>query len=338
MRHGLRLSVLLFVALAAAGTVRAEDVTLSTEHSSPTGRYRTVNANERLDVGSEATSGDADLFGSLELEKATGDQTLAAWTSGGRMTIEGGLNIRDAAGATSLLFVDAATNRVGIGNSNPQMMLDVSGPVRAINIHSYADASTGDAGFFELFAASDAFETFVNEHVSVACHAANAPPGVNDFDLLPLYIDGNPLVLQGELKPGVVEAGGHGQVVIKGDPVPGLANVGLVVGYQNYGKAAANVVMPSSLEFKKDVQPLAPQDYQSILKSLDTFTVARYHYLEDSPGAPLQFGFIMEEAPEQVRLEGGISLYGSYGYLYAAAKALKADQDMLKARLEALKK
>ncbi len=326
---------LFIIAFAPAGPICAENVTLSTKHSSSTGRYRTVNANDRLDVGTAVTNGNANLYGNLTIEKAAGS---VGATSGGKLTIERNLSITDAAGLP-LFFVDSVNNRVGVGNAAPQMTLDVTGTVRSLIIQSYASAATGDAGFFELFAANDAFENARgNERVSTVCHASGAPPGVNDYDVLPLYIDGNPLVLQGMVKPGVVPGLGRGQVVIKGDPRPASAAV-LVLGYPGYGEVyAGGILLPSSLEFKKDVQPLTAQNYQEILEGLDHFTVARFRYLQDSPDKPRQLGFIAEEAPKQVQADKAVSLNDTYGYLFAATKALKDDQDRLKARVEALKR
>jgi hypothetical protein len=234
-----------------------------------------------------------------------------------------------------LLVVESASSRVGIGNGSPQMTLDVTGPVRSLAIKAYADANTGDTGFFELFGARFVGENIPDDRLSAVCHTAGAPPGVDDFDFLPLYIDGNPLVLQGAVKPGVVAGGGRGQVVIKGDPTT-TTDV-LVVGALNYGAIWAKPSWTSSLEFKKDVRPLQENDYAAILNGLDDFMVAYFRYRHDPAEQSPELGLIAEEAPKQVQVEQGISLNETYGYLFAAAKALKSDQQRMKSRIEALK-
>jgi hypothetical protein len=71
MRYSSALPVLFVLFFSSAPTAHAEDVTLSTEHSSPRGLYTTVNANDQLDIGTAAIAGDADLFGSLSVEKVS---------------------------------------------------------------------------------------------------------------------------------------------------------------------------------------------------------------------------------------------------------------------------
>jgi hypothetical protein len=196
--------------------------------------------------------------------------------------------------------------------------------------------------------------------VSSVCQPAGQPPGVKDYDLLPLYIDGNPLVLQGMVKAGILnaQAGSHGHVVIKGDPIPNAQwfpasalpvfypapptaaydfSTILVVGHPGYGRIVANDEIFSSIEVKKDVVRLSATDYADVLQKLDQLTVARYRYKSWPSELPKEIGFIAEEAPDEIHFGDGIELHRSYGYLLATVKALQLEQQRLKRRVERLK-
>jgi hypothetical protein len=329
----------LALSLLAAAVCRADDVRLSTHNPSPTGRYRQAIATRSLQVGLPASPGNAWFYGDLVVEKLPAAGTAVCGAPGGTLTVTQDLQIRDA-GGTSLLYVDGTNNRVGIGTVSPRFAaagvpLDVEGPLRSNIIKAYADENTWYAGSFELYGAQDAFENNpLDERVVAACAASPV-----DYDALPLYIDGDPLVFQSVIKPGVALNGGRGELVIKGEPalVDGVILTVGFAGATTYGRILARPGVPSTIASKKQVSRMEAGDLGGILDGLDQMTLAHYRYKDESVDSSPHFGFIADDAPRVVRTKGGIALNEMYGYLFAATKALKADQERLARRLEALK-
>ena len=338
-------------ALAAQASVWAEDVTLSADYPSPAGNYRQVTARNTLTVGSPSLSATTTFYGNLSVQRNTLN------TAGGFLDVQR-LEVRDSLN-NPLLFVDDTNNRIGIGTSTPRTTLEVNGPVRTLIMQAYADPLNQQAGSLELFGAPDDFFPFRNERLSAVCFAGMAGPSA-DYDLLPLYIDGSPLVLQSQAKTGVLEGTpvgqvvGRGQVVIKGDPyTPGLStDVALVVGNGPIGNPPANppwligyghiaadsFMMGSSRAYKKDIIPLGAAEYAAILEQLGRWELARYRYKGSSKDQPLQIGYIAEELPPELNDGRGSAadINEALAFLAAATRALEEAQDGLDARVKAL--
>jgi hypothetical protein len=93
----------------------------------------------------------------------------------------------------------------------------------------------------------------------------------------------------------------------------------------------------SSKMYKKDIQSLAPEEYQDILKKLAQTEVVRYRYKSENNGE-LHIGVIAENAPEEMvdaeRI--GIPTGDAIGFLMAALKAQQEEIEALKAKLKEL--
>ncbi len=356
----IRFSLGLLLVFTVSAIARSEDITLSTDYSSPVGNYDELNVVGTLTVGESGSPGTLTLIGNLLIQKAPGS---TGQTADGNLSIDNGdLSITDTAGNT-LLFTDAANNRVGVGTNTPQMTLDVAavgaGMVRSVIIQAYADADNLQAGFLEMWSGADINDTsFANDRLSAACWTGWTDPGTGqrDYDALPIFIDGDPLVLQGALKgsPSSFFGGGFGQVVIKGEPIGSISTTEpdtllpsdplndpttiLIVGFPTatYGEIRANVIPGSSMAYKKDISPLTMQDYSKYLSYLSLFTVARFRHKSDSSDKTLQLGFIAEETPQEIRSGKAISVQQAYGYLLAVAKALRNEQEDMRERIEHL--
>jgi hypothetical protein len=96
----------------------------------------------------------------------------------------------------------------------------------------------------------------------------------------------------------------------------------------------------SSREYKKDIVPMAPSEYGPLLSRFMATRVVSYHYIPEQPDVKPHLGFIAEDAPEEMVDEArkSISLGEEASFLLAAAKAVRAEQDDVRRRIEELKR
>lgn len=328
------------LALAAASPilVDADDIILSTDYVSPAGNYEDLNVSQTLSVGTPASPVNSTLRADLRIYKAFG----ATFSSPGGSLTAASLDLRDSA-ANPLVFVDSANNRVGIGTSSPVMTLDVTGSAQAINLQAYADPNQREAGFVEFFSSTEAaIVTPDDNRLGPVCLASAA---VGDYDLLPLYLDANPLVLQSVPKAGVTEGrpagapNGFGQVVIKGDPVTGSNNYVLVVGQGSSGFGTIHAVntWTSSMGEKKDIRRLGSADHSAFLSQLEDVSVVRFRYKGEPSGSRRRLGMVAETLPDWVKVAEGYREMEAVGFLLGAAHGVADQQKAIQRRVDALK-
>lgn len=96
----------------------------------------------------------------------------------------------------------------------------------------------------------------------------------------------------------------------------------------------------SSVQYKKDIVPLTPFDYQSILNKIEQIDVVRYRYKTDPKESKLRLGVIAEDSPKEMLSQDGksIRLVDSVAFLAAGLKALEQRNVDLKKRLRELEK
>ncbi len=93
---------------------------------------------------------------------------------------------------------------------------------------------------------------------------------------------------------------------------------------------------PSSRAFKKDIVPLTAAEMSGYLTQAAKTDVAYYHYIGDPPDRALRIGLIAEDAPKEFSDGKSIHLFQAAAYLTASMKALKMENDALRARIEVL--
>ena len=92
----------------------------------------------------------------------------------------------------------------------------------------------------------------------------------------------------------------------------------------------------SSRTYKKDIVPLGADEMKRFLDETSQRDVVRYHYLGDNPERALRVGLIAEDAPAEFSDGKVILVTRAAAYLTASMKALKAENDALRARIEVL--
>ncbi|HTL69854.1 MAG TPA: tail fiber domain-containing protein [Candidatus Eisenbacteria bacterium] len=336
-----------------AVSASAEDATVTTYYSTPNTSYKNLYVSDDLTVGT-AGSGAVTLNGTntggapdvLHLR----NNQLGAWqggSSGGDLVINGNLNVRNT-GGSSLFFVNAATNRVGVGTTTPRVPLEVLGDIKGMIVAAHYDTVDYAQPWADMFAQ---YNTVDNKDSNVT----NGPGSrlsatyqdFTGYHFCTQHLDGNPLVFQTIAKPGITTGQGKGQVVIRGIQIDGDNDLIFIVGeaVAAYGTdlpvARANAFSPlaSSRLYKKDIEVLTPSDYSAVLDSLARADVVRYLYKGESDANRPHTGFLAEDAPAQVVTSGrkAVSLGDEMGFLLAATKALRLETDDLKRRTERLK-
>jgi hypothetical protein len=152
----------------------------------------------------------------------------------------------------------------------------------------------------------------------------------------------------GSNKLYIANSAADSSVLIYGDFSTGEVGIGttspgyrLQVGESGDGsEARANAWNTfSSREYKKDISPLRPDDYQRVLQRLGELDVVRYHYKEDAENRKLRIGLIAEDAPEEMTSEDGqaMSLSDSIGFLLAAIKAQQDQIKLLRDEIDAMR-
>jgi len=95
----------------------------------------------------------------------------------------------------------------------------------------------------------------------------------------------------------------------------------------------------SSREYKKNITPLQPNDYEKVLRRLRELDVVKYHYKGDIEDRKLRLGLIAEDAPKEMTSEDGkaMSLSDSIGFLLASVKAQQEQIETLQQEIQMLK-
>ncbi|GEM_PF-1727217 len=96
----------------------------------------------------------------------------------------------------------------------------------------------------------------------------------------------------------------------------------------------------SSRDFKTDIRPLSQAEYSSIADRAADLNLVRYRYKKDRPDDVKKFGVIAEEAPKEIISNDGMtmSLGDTVGFLFAAIRGMKAENDLLKVEIEKLER
>lgn len=353
--------VFLFAFMAAASCApafAAEQVDLTTYYDAPFGDYRDLDVDATLTAGvADANPGPININGSsytaafygrfeLRNNEITGRHATAR---GGVLTATGNLEVQGSGGQT-VLFVDGANDRVGVGTASPSVALDVAGHVKAMSLYAYEDPLDENAPYAEMYSQWNDQSRF---------SAAYFEAGSGLYRYCTLHIDGSPLVMESVGSKGAWQHGlGYGQVVIKGmngGYGSGDGSVILAVGEPYLSAATGQGDYPdtlaseawahawgafSSREFKKDIFPYAAADYGAALDRLASHDVYLYRYNGEKLDARRRYGFLAEKAPKDFVTEGeqAVDLGEEAAFLLAAARALHEEQASMVRRVEDLKK
>lgn len=366
-RFAILIAVLAALSTACGWPARAaQSIDVVTYYDSPNADYMDLRVTGAVTAGiDDADMGPLEIdggnytaafFGELDV-KSNGIYSRWATSRGGWLTVAGNLNVVDETN-TSLFYIDATTRRVGIGTTAPLRQLDVRGAMKARSAFAYMDTFDRNQPYAELWAEINADARF-----SAAYFDPIGPPPRVRF--CTLHIDGDPLGMQTFVKGSApdFEGLGRGLVVIKGETRRDWKynspddKVILVVGEPFLSTCSPtpcgfypDTPTPpesyahewfqfSSRAYKKDIAPLAPAEYADALGQLARTPIVRYRYKQEPPTARPRLGFVSEDAPEDMRDSSGkaIGLGEEAAFLMAAAKAIKADNASLKARLEKLR-
>ena len=199
------------------------------------------------------------------------------------------------------VFVDGYEHRVGIGTRYPAVKLDITDMVR-VRGENYPSYPTTGTGLELAYRPSDntgiiqAFDRGTGQFGDLYLGSGNVGIG-SSTPSRPLYI------------------------------ALGLGNA-IADGWDTH----------SSRECKTDITPLEARDYAQTLDTLEGVEVVQYRYKDDAPGGKLRVGIIAEDAPEVLLGADGksMSLSDCVGFLLAATKALAAENEELRVRLESL--
>lgn len=100
------------------------------------------------------------------------------------------------------------------------------------------------------------------------------------------------------------------------------------------GTYGAYAYAASSKTFKKNISTLTVKDEEELMQQLNNTPIHRYHYNEESEGAPRHVGFITEEAPPSLVTEDGkhISVVDYLGVMTVAMRCMTRKLDLLATR------
>ena len=104
------------------------------------------------------------------------------------------------------------------------------------------------------------------------------------------------------------------------------------------GNVLANAYnLTSSREAKKQIEPLAQEDYRDILEQINGLQMVRFLYKDEENRQP-HLGVIAEESPEEILDPTGkaVSLADYASFLLAGLKAQSEQIETLKAQVKAL--
>jgi hypothetical protein len=381
-----RLALFFFAALClahAAPAAAAEHIDVTTYFDAPFADYRELRVTGALTLGEDDANVGTIAIGTRSYTSVFYGG-FNVWNNdrpgrfgdhhGGTLSVSGSMDIEDASG-NPLVYVDAATNRVGMGTRTPAATLDVKGEVKGMSLFAYGDPLDQGEPYAELFA-----EFNVAARISATYWDYTSTP--QKFRYCTTHIDGNPLAIQsidkGSGYTDEIGAAGHGECIIMGKRT-GYTTVGhtviFVVGEPYDGQNLAPdqsegpgwnpgdypvnvplsspaVPMPkseayahgwyqySSREYKKDIVPLAPAEYGSLLSRFMATNVVHYRLKAEDGNARPSLGLIAEEVPVEMVDEDpkSISLGEEASVLLAVAKSVRMEQQDLRRRVEELKK
>ncbi len=297
-------------------------------------------------------------------------------SQGGKLIVDGSMDIEDASG-NSLFYVDAVNNRVGLGTRTPAATLDVKGDIKGMSLFAYSDPLEQNQPYAEMYSEGNggarigsAYWDYVSPQKFRYC--------TTHIDGNPLVLQS--IDKTGTASIDEIGAGGHGEVLIMGRKTGYRSTgntVILVVGepFQNQplspdpndngyaepdqgnypndvpGSSPA-IPMPgseayahgwyqySSREYKKDIVPLVPAEYNALLARFMTTNAVHYHLKSENDAVRTHLGFVAEEVPVEMTDDDpkSISLGEEASVLLAVAKTVRLEQVDTRRRVEALKK
>ena len=342
----------LFISSAA---FTADDATVTTYYPTPNTDYKSLYISDDLTVGNtmslrggapDPLPADPYLPAGIWLHNNLVGGWLAG-SSGGDLVVNGNFNVQNV-GGVSQFYVDAATNRVGIGTTTPRTDLEVVGETKAMIIAGHVDTVDWTQPWADMFAEYNTSDTLDSVSTNgLGSRFAAVYTGFG-YTFCTLHLDASPLVFQTLSKPGITTGQGKGQMVIRGIQINGDNDLILIVGeaVAAYGAdlpvARANAWNPlvCSRFYKKDIEHFTNSDYSAVLGSLARSNIVSYLYKGESATNRRHTGFIAEEAPAEIVTSNrtAVSLSDEMGFLLASAKALRLETGSLKHRTEELRR
>jgi hypothetical protein len=244
--------------------------------------------------------------------------------SAGQSNTEGTLNTFVGEGAGEHNTTGVSNTFIGrsAGNSN----LDGNANT-FLGLQAGGDNTTGSANTFLGYAAGRS-NTTGTHNVFIGYKAGYNETGSDKLYIANDEVDSR-VIIYGDFSTrnvgiGTTSPGYRLQVGESGDGTEARAN-----GWNTF----------SSREYKKDISPLQPKDYERVLKRLGELDVVQYHYKGDAEDRKLRTGLIAEDAPEEMTSEDGkaMSLSDSIGFLLAAIKAQQKEIGSLKEEIGVLR-
>ena len=95
----------------------------------------------------------------------------------------------------------------------------------------------------------------------------------------------------------------------------------------------------SKRDAKRDIRYLTPQDLGRFTRELLNLRLATWSYKTDAAAQPARLGFIIEDHPESVAVNGAqerVDLYGYTSLVIAAVQQQSKEIEALRAKVEAL--
>jgi len=349
------------------GTVVAGNVTtgssaalsgINTSTDSGTGLFGACNSPGGSGVLGLAAATDGfatGVFGQTSASSGAGVHGFATATTGANFGIRGSSHSTDGIGV--LGWANAAT-----GYTNGVYGISVSTQGRGV--HGYADASSGtNYGVYGKTNSPSGYGGYFDGrgYFSGTVGIGTTSPRAQ-LDVRPTFVvtgtEGDRLFRVRQNSDGscmilVYDGSDHATVKINGGTVEGSTffnqgNVGigttdpgykLQVGESGDGtEARANAWNTfSSRAYKRNIEPLASNEYKAILERLTLADVVRYQLKDDQSGA-IHIGLIAEDAPRDIVTSDGkaLSMSDYSAFLLAAIKAQQAEMAELRQRLVAL--